>query len=85
MSIERIGVGPRMSGAVVHGDTIYLCGQTAEEADGAGAQTGPAFGLAWGCVPLATVLPVPPLRRRGSGRAQIFSDQPLGGILSIRC
>ena len=26
MSIERIGVGPRMSQAVVHGDTVYLAG-----------------------------------------------------------
>ena len=29
MSIQRIGVGPRMSQAVVHGDTIYLAGQVA--------------------------------------------------------
>lgn len=28
-----------MTQIVVHGDTIYLCGQTAEEAVGAGAQT----------------------------------------------
>lgn len=34
MSIERIGVGPRMSGAVVHGDTIYLAGQVADTAKG---------------------------------------------------
>lgn len=34
MSIERINVGPRMSGAVVHGDTVYLAGQTAKEAAG---------------------------------------------------
>jgi enamine deaminase RidA (YjgF/YER057c/UK114 family) len=27
MSINRIGVGPRMSKAVRHGDTIYLAGQ----------------------------------------------------------
>jgi enamine deaminase RidA (YjgF/YER057c/UK114 family) len=39
MQISRHHVGPRMTQIVVHGDTIYLCGQTAEEADGAGAQT----------------------------------------------
>ncbi|QRM44969.1 RidA family protein [Rhizobium sp. BG4] len=30
MSIKRIGPGPRMSGAVVHGNTVYLAGQVAE-------------------------------------------------------
>lgn len=30
MTIQRIEVGPRMSQAVVHGDTIYLAGQIAE-------------------------------------------------------
>ena len=39
MQISRHHVGPRMTQIVVHGDTIYLCGQTAEEAVGAGAQT----------------------------------------------
>ena len=34
MSIERIDVGPRMSAAVVHGDTVYLAGQVAAEAAG---------------------------------------------------
>jgi enamine deaminase RidA (YjgF/YER057c/UK114 family) len=34
MTIERIGVGPRMSQAVVHRDTIYLAGQVANEAAG---------------------------------------------------
>jgi enamine deaminase RidA (YjgF/YER057c/UK114 family) len=34
MSIERIGVGPRMSQAVVHGHTIYLAGQVANGAAG---------------------------------------------------
>jgi hypothetical protein len=37
MQISRHHVGPRMTQVVVHGDTIYLCGQT--EAAGAGAQT----------------------------------------------
>lgn len=27
MSIRRIGVGPRMSQAVIHGNTVYLAGQ----------------------------------------------------------
>ncbi|MGL4289738.1 MAG: RidA family protein [Phreatobacter sp.] len=34
MSIERKQVGPRMSGAVVHGNTIYLAGQVAKAAAG---------------------------------------------------
>ena len=34
MSIHRIGVGPRMSQAVVHGSTIYLAGQVADKAAG---------------------------------------------------
>lgn len=34
MSIERIEVGPRMSQAVVHGDTVYLAGVVADERKG---------------------------------------------------
>ncbi|WP_439499677.1 RidA family protein [Bosea sp. (in: a-proteobacteria)] len=34
MSIQRIGIGPRMSKAVVHGDTVYLAGQVADKAAG---------------------------------------------------
>ena len=34
MSIERIESGPRMSKAVVHGDTVYLAGQVADQAAG---------------------------------------------------
>ena len=30
MTITRIGAGPRMSKAVIHGDTVYLAGQVAE-------------------------------------------------------
>ena len=30
MSIKRIDVGARMSGAVIHGNTIYLAGQVGE-------------------------------------------------------
>lgn len=31
MSIKRINPGPRMSGAVVHGGTVYLAGLTADD------------------------------------------------------
>jgi len=31
MTIERIKVGPRMSQAVIHGDTVYLAGQVADD------------------------------------------------------
>tara|TARA_B100000686_G_scaffold21726_1_gene19844 strand:- start:320 stop:670 length:351 start_codon:yes stop_codon:yes gene_type:complete len=31
MSIERFGVGPRMSQVVVHNDTVYVCGQVADD------------------------------------------------------
>ena len=31
MSITRIGCGPRMSKAVIHGNTVYLAGQVAED------------------------------------------------------
>ena len=31
MSIKRINVGARMSSAVVHGDTVYLAGLTADD------------------------------------------------------
>lgn len=34
MSIQRFGVGPRMSQAVVHGGTVYLAGQIATQAAG---------------------------------------------------
>ena len=39
MQISRHHVGPRMTQMVIHGDTIYLCGQTAEGMEGAGART----------------------------------------------
>ncbi|MBM3609829.1 MAG: RidA family protein [Alphaproteobacteria bacterium] len=35
MSIERIQPGPRMSKAVVHGNTVYLAGQVADKSKGA--------------------------------------------------
>jgi enamine deaminase RidA (YjgF/YER057c/UK114 family) len=31
MTIQRFKVGPRMSQAVVHGDTIYIAGQVADD------------------------------------------------------
>lgn len=34
MTIERIGAGPRMSKAVVHGGTVYLAGQVADQTKG---------------------------------------------------
>jgi enamine deaminase RidA (YjgF/YER057c/UK114 family) len=34
MTVQRFGVGPRMSAVVVHGDTIYLAGQVANKAAG---------------------------------------------------
>lgn len=41
MTIKRIGVGPRMSKAVVHGNTVYVAGQVADKTAGAsvGEQT----------------------------------------------
>lgn len=34
MTLQRLHVGPRMSEIVIHGDTVYLCGLTAEETAG---------------------------------------------------
>ena len=34
MTLQRIKPGPRMSGAVVHGNTVYLAGQVANAAAG---------------------------------------------------
>ena len=34
MTIKRLETGPRMSQAVVHGDTVYLAGQVAQRAAG---------------------------------------------------
>lgn len=38
MSITRIGAGPRMSQAVVHGNTVYLAGQVASKTAGASVE-----------------------------------------------
>jgi enamine deaminase RidA (YjgF/YER057c/UK114 family) len=37
MALKRIQAGPRMSQAVIHGDTVYLAGQVALDAPGASA------------------------------------------------
>ena len=34
MSIQRFGVGPRMSKAVAHGSLVFLSGQVADKAKG---------------------------------------------------
>ena len=34
MTIKRLHAGPRMSQAVVHGSTVYLAGQVADQARG---------------------------------------------------
>lgn len=39
MSIRRIEVGPRMSHAVVHGNTVYLAGQVGEPGKSVAEQT----------------------------------------------
>ena len=47
MTIERIECGPRMSKAVIHGDTVYLAGQVANATAGGsvGDQTREILGL----------------------------------------
>lgn len=64
MSIERIGVGPRMSAAVVHGHTIYLAGQVADKAAGrsVGEQTEEILGIIDGL-----------LAKAGSDKTKILS------------
>lgn len=45
MEITRKHSGPRMSGVVMHGETIYLSGQVADNRDGGtGAQTSDILG-----------------------------------------
>lgn len=39
MSINRIDVGPRMSQAVIHGNTVYLAGQVGEPGGSVAQQT----------------------------------------------
>jgi enamine deaminase RidA (YjgF/YER057c/UK114 family) len=39
MTIQRLHAGPRMSQAVIHGDTVYLAGQVALPGESVAAQT----------------------------------------------
>ncbi len=39
MSIRRIGAGPRMSQAVIHGNTVYLAGQVGKPGESVTEQT----------------------------------------------
>ncbi|MGU3399536.1 RidA family protein [Brucellaceae bacterium D45D] len=39
MSIRRIGTGPRMSQAVIHGNTVYLAGQVGKPGESVTEQT----------------------------------------------
>ena len=39
MTIKRLGVGPRLSAAVVHGDTVYVAGQVSSDAADVKGQT----------------------------------------------
>lgn len=39
MSIERLEIGQRMSKIVIHGETIYLCGQVGTAGDSVADQT----------------------------------------------
>jgi len=40
MTVQRIDSGPRMSQAVIHGNTVYLAGQVAAPGESVTAQTG---------------------------------------------
>ena len=62
MSIERIDQGPRMSQAVIHGDTVYLSGQVGAPGESVAAQTKAV---------LAQVEAL--LARTGSSKARILS------------
>ena len=42
MAIKRHGVGPRLSQAVVHGDTVYLAGIVAEDPSATTSRTRPS-------------------------------------------
>ncbi len=39
MSIRRLGVGPRMSDIVIHGNTVYLAGQVGAPGESVTSQT----------------------------------------------
>jgi len=64
MTIRRIGMGPRMSAAVVHGGAVYLAGQVASATKGAGvaAQTAEVLSIIDGL-----------LAEAGSNKSKILS------------
>jgi enamine deaminase RidA (YjgF/YER057c/UK114 family) len=64
MTIARIGVGPRMSQAVVHGDTVYVSGTVADKMAGKSVaeQTAEILGLIDGV-----------LAKAGSDKTKILS------------
>ena len=64
MSIQRIGVGPRMSQAVVHGGAVYLSGTVADKTAGmsVGEQTKEILAIIDGA-----------LAKAGSDKTQILS------------
>lgn len=66
MNVTRLGVGPRLSRVVIHGDTIYLTGCIAEQTKGQGVreQTGEI---------LATIERL--LAEAGSDKSRILSAQ----------
>lgn len=64
MTIRRVEPGKRMSGAVIHGDTVYLAGQVGDSAGGITEQTESA---------LAEVNRL--LEAAGSSKAKILSAQ----------
>ncbi|MFI0843579.1 RidA family protein [Mesorhizobium sp. IMUNJ 23232] len=39
MSVKRLGVGPRMSDIVIHGNTVYLAGQVGAPGESVTSQT----------------------------------------------
>ncbi|KAB0680031.1 RidA family protein [Aureimonas leprariae] len=64
MTIRRVEPGKRMSGAVIHGDTVYLAGQVGDPSSGITEQTESA---------LAEVERL--LTAAGSSKAKILSAQ----------
>ena len=44
MNVQRLHSGPRMSQAVIHGDTVYLAGQVAAPGESVAAQTSAILG-----------------------------------------
>ena len=51
MSIRRIEAGPRMSQAVIHGNTVYLAGQVGAPGKSVTEQTKAVLATSTGCSP----------------------------------